>query len=488
MPPTVNLTEETISRVAPDNQVLSAGRGLGRDRNSFLKPGVSADGTWLLGEVKGSGKEPYEVSVDLAVASAPVGRCTCPSRKFPCKHAVGLMFFYLFNPSSFKRREPPDDLLARREKQVVRAQKKAEAADKPETAPKPRKVNQAALAKKITAQRQGLDLLEKLLIDLVAGGQWFEKSRLTRLERQSRQMSDSYLPGALIMLRRLMLLGDEDDISEEERLSRAGDLVAQLWATVQKGRNYLDGKLAGDESQGEADAVIEEVLGKAWQLTELKDRGYTRQNLRLFELAHERWDDEARQEQVQMSHFVDLGDGAIHRAVTYMPLRLGRSSGNRPEQAGYAQPLSVSEAAVYPGFINRRVRWDLAAEKLLPPTPSPLSKVYGLATPAFEGPLAAFRQQLKNHLAPREAVFLLRCKSIGRAGDSVVIEDAKGTRLEAADRRSDYSNVANLVRAAGELRKEPALLARFFVRPVANSIVAQPLALVTGQKHLRLGL
>ena len=62
-------------------------------------------------------------------------------------------------------------------------------------------------------------------------------------------------------------------------------------------------------------------------------------------------------------------------------------------------------------------------------------------------------------------------------------------RVEAADKRKDYSNSANLVRAMGMLgRDKPAVLVRLFVQPMTNAIVAQPLAALTAKHHLRLGL
>jgi hypothetical protein len=312
--PAHQLTEETVHRVAPDVQVLQSGRDLLR-KKKFMKFGVSADGTWLMAQCQGSGKEPYETSCDLADAAAPVGRCTCPSRKFPCKHALGLMLAYLAAPDTFSQREPAADLVAKRQKQSQRKEKKAEEAKAP------RKVNVAALAKKTAAQKEGLDLLEKLVLDLVAAGQWHEASRLDQLERQAKQLSDAYLPGAMIELRRLVLVGRDADLPEAERLTRGAGIIARLWATVQKGRNFLDGKLAGDESQAEADAVLEEVLGHAWQLAELRDKGFVRQNLRLFELAHERANDDGRQERVEVSFLLDLKEGCIYRAITYRPLK-----------------------------------------------------------------------------------------------------------------------------------------------------------------------
>ena len=476
------LTDDTLQRVAPDAGSLQNGRDLVR-KKAFSDLGVSADGTWLLGKCKGSGKEPYSVSVDLANDSAPVGRCTCPSRKFPCKHALGLMVVYLTGPGQFGKAEPPEELQAKREKQVSRAEKKAAATE----APAPRKVNKAALAKKAKAQRDGLDLLEKLLTDLVAGGQWFEQSRLDRLDRQAKQMADAYLPGAMFVLRRLVLLGREDGLPDEERTARAADLIGHLWATVQKGRDYLDNKLAADENQAEADAVMEEVLGTVWQLADLKEKGYARQNLNLLELAFERYDDQAREQRVETSHLLDLGDGSVHAAITYRPFK---GMQNIPEQPSWMQPITVAEAGVYPGFINRRIRWEKGAEVVQPAAEKNLHLKWAheLAIPEFEEVLGEFRKQLKHALAPREAVVWVRCRTVGKVGERVVVEDAKGARIEAVDRKKDYSNVANLVRAAGELRKQPALLARLYVRPLPNTIVAEPLALLSPEKHLRLGL
>src|SRR5216683_6954481 len=124
-----SLSEETAQRMAPDDQVLTDGRGLIR-KNSMSNLGVSADGTWILGECKGSAKEPYKVSVDLADISNPLARCSCPSRKFPCKHGMALMLLYAQDASRFGSREPDEALLAKREKAVARAEKKAEEGDK----------------------------------------------------------------------------------------------------------------------------------------------------------------------------------------------------------------------------------------------------------------------------------------------------------------------------------------------------------------------
>ncbi|MFI7133827.1 SWIM zinc finger family protein [Nonomuraea sp. NPDC050153] len=48
-------------------------------------------GTVVYGECEGSGAKPYLACVDL---TEPAYRCSCPSRKFPCKHALGLLLLW----------------------------------------------------------------------------------------------------------------------------------------------------------------------------------------------------------------------------------------------------------------------------------------------------------------------------------------------------------------------------------------------------------
>ena len=49
---------------------------------------LGQDESFAWGECQGSGAKPYQVRFDLSDAAS---KCSCPSRKFPCKHALGLM-------------------------------------------------------------------------------------------------------------------------------------------------------------------------------------------------------------------------------------------------------------------------------------------------------------------------------------------------------------------------------------------------------------
>lgn len=483
------LSEETIQRLAPDASAVQAARGLVR-KKSFKNLGISADGTWLLAQCQGSGKDPYEVSVDLVQPSAPVGRCTCPSRKFPCKHSLGLMLAYAADPDSFKEREPSEDLLAKREKKAKRSEK---AADGPK---EPRKVNKSAQLKKAQAQRDGLDLLEKLLLDLVAGGQWYEPSRLNQLERQAKQLRDHYLPGAAVGLKSFAVFGQDEyweegekrnkELEHKQTIEAGARICSYLWSMVQRGRNYLDGKLAGDETQDEADAAIEQVLGHAWQLTELREKGYCRHDLRLLELAYSRLNNFAREERHEISYLLDLKEGNVYRAVTYRPWR---SLKFVPEQPSYSEVLRIKEAAIYPGFGTPRIRWEKNLEETEPVNSGILQTAYSLAAKSFESVVSDFRKGRKNPLANEESVgiYWVQCAAIGLAGEYLVLEDSEGNRLRPVGEAGNLdANYMNLYRAGSMLHK-PAVLIRIDCFD-SNGIYVEALAVLTPEVHLRLGV
>lgn len=74
---------DQIGALAPDAGSLSAARKLA---NRWHGTGSHEHALW--GRCQGSGAKPYQTIVDL---SGPAYKCSCPSRKFPCKHALSLL-------------------------------------------------------------------------------------------------------------------------------------------------------------------------------------------------------------------------------------------------------------------------------------------------------------------------------------------------------------------------------------------------------------
>lgn len=86
---------KTIEALAPDQSSLSAASKLTK-RSNWVRLECQEDLLW--GECQGSGANPYRVVVDVGDQGY---KCTCPSRKFPCKHSLALMWISATAPATF---------------------------------------------------------------------------------------------------------------------------------------------------------------------------------------------------------------------------------------------------------------------------------------------------------------------------------------------------------------------------------------------------
>jgi SWIM zinc finger len=79
---------KAVEQLATDQSSLKAAAGLAKPAK-WSGVGMSRDGALVWGECAGSGANPYRVMADLRDLG---NKCTCPSRKFPCKHVLGLLW------------------------------------------------------------------------------------------------------------------------------------------------------------------------------------------------------------------------------------------------------------------------------------------------------------------------------------------------------------------------------------------------------------
>jgi hypothetical protein len=95
---------KAIEQLATDQASLKAAAGLAKPAK-WSGIGMSRDGALLWGECAGSGANPYRVTADLRDLG---NKCTCPSRKFPCKHVLGLLWLDAEAVLRFPQADTPD--------------------------------------------------------------------------------------------------------------------------------------------------------------------------------------------------------------------------------------------------------------------------------------------------------------------------------------------------------------------------------------------
>jgi len=91
----MTLSEDQILALAPDEASKKAGLGLA-NMSKWVSKGANELAIW--GECQGSGSKPYQAQIDLSNIAF---KCSCPSRKFPCKHGIALFLLYARQTASF---------------------------------------------------------------------------------------------------------------------------------------------------------------------------------------------------------------------------------------------------------------------------------------------------------------------------------------------------------------------------------------------------
>lgn len=163
-------TAEQILALAPDASSAKSGKDLSVPRK-WLTLGATAECAW--GTMQGSGKNPYQTSIDLA---EPAFKCSCPSRKFPCKHSLGLFLVLAQQPGALTETNPPAWTTEWLSKRNEKAEKKAAKAAQPEAPPDPEAQAKAAAAtEKRAASREakvnaGLEEFSTWATDMVRTG------------------------------------------------------------------------------------------------------------------------------------------------------------------------------------------------------------------------------------------------------------------------------------------------------------------------------
>ncbi|MEU9039890.1 SWIM zinc finger family protein [Streptomyces sp. NPDC048352] len=190
----VRWTAEQVLALAPDEASRKAGGRLG-GAGPWSQTGGSASGA-VWGSCKGSGSTPYRTVVDR---TGPAFKCSCPSRKFPCKHALGLLLLWaaegLGEPG-----EAPDwaaEWLAGR---AAKASRPAGPAAGPVDVEAARKRAERR-AGRVSA---GVTELEQRLVDLLRGGiAGQQQAGYAPWEEAAARMVDAQAPGLAARVREL---------------------------------------------------------------------------------------------------------------------------------------------------------------------------------------------------------------------------------------------------------------------------------------------
>lgn len=427
----MEITEQFIIQQAPNAAAVQNGRKLSQ-KGSFSGLSKTADGSLYWGDCAGSGKTPYRVSGDWS-GEAPIFRCSCPSRQFPCKHALGLMFEILAG-KNFVLAEIPEDIAGKRAKIAAKAAKKETEAEAPA---KPKKTSTAARRKKIAKQLEGIDMADKMVSELLnAGVGTLAGSSAGSYDKLAKDLGGFYLTGPQVSFSRLARTVQGMQ-KEPENASFYTDealrILISLRSVLKKSRVFLEQKLEAEQFSSD-DSILFEALGGVWRLEELQAIGSFKKEAKLVELSFDVSVDEAKDELVERGFWIDLETGQIDQTLNLRPLK--RLKYVKADDSCFSL-MELPTLYYYPGEGCRRIRWETGLPRAM--TAEEQQALPKLASAGIAEAAKAVKNLIKNTLLPKYAPVLLPIGRLGRVGEEFVLEDPAGGRIVLRDRAEDGS-------------------------------------------------
>lgn len=184
------MTAEEIEAIAPDNGSWMRGKKLANKTKWEL---LARKESIVWGLCKGSGGKPYQVQADLSEIGY---KCSCPSRKFPCKHTIGLMLLHTNESHAFTEKEADDWVKEWIEKRIKsQSKKKAKEEAKPENEERNQANRAKTVAKRKAAMSAGITEMKDWLSDVVRLGlAELKRQPYTYFEEKGARFHDAKLP------------------------------------------------------------------------------------------------------------------------------------------------------------------------------------------------------------------------------------------------------------------------------------------------------
>jgi SWIM zinc finger len=158
------MTPDIARSLAPDDGTLKRAEALANPRKWIF---IERDDRALWGECSGSGGDPYRAVVDM---NGPAYKCSCPVKRFPCKHALALLLLASENnPTHFGKNPPPQYVTewidARDRRQAAKAIPRTD-----EQIAKSEASKSKNWSERLELMRDGVDDLQNRLLDVLREG------------------------------------------------------------------------------------------------------------------------------------------------------------------------------------------------------------------------------------------------------------------------------------------------------------------------------
>lgn len=463
------ITKEYIEQQAPDLATVKNAVSLCK-KNSFIMQSKTENEDLFFAECKGSGKSIYKVSVDFSVENKPVFRCSCPSRKLPCKHSIGILQD-IFNGTTYEIAEIPQDILVKREKAVKRQEKKLE-----DNVSKPKKVNKSAKLKKMKKQLEGLDIGEKLVNDILEKGISTIDAQATSIYTEIlKEFGNCYLTGLQEYMQELIMHIEVIKIEKKSGIkvsySSVMETLIKFNSLLTKSREYLEHNIKNEIIEDGISEIFEK-LGSKYTLEQLNEFGLKKDNAKLIQIGFYVEDLKSNKEFVDVGYFCDLDNGNVNPCYNYRPYKAMKYIN---EEEIIFDIVKTETLSYYPAKINQRIRFDKYELEEITKEDIVILKNFGNSLGEC---IKLAKNYLKNTLSSEKFPVMISYNEIGiNANNELVLKDKNNEEIIIYENENNkFSNLRNL--PSDNMYKNQVLFGELFYDKNKRNISIIPLSVI----------
>lgn len=306
------------------------------------------------------------------------------------------------------------------------------------------------------------------------------KSACEQYKGLAKQLGDYYLPEPQAIVYEIIEAASElSESPDDTETNRVIALCVRLASSIKKSREYIDRKLESGEVLPE-DNVLYEAMGGIWKLSQLRELGLYRENAALLQLAFTVVNDIPHKAEIDTGYWIDADTGEIFRTENIRPYRAAKYI--KSEDSAFGMYI-IKELFLYPGAMNRRVRWDAA--EAVAAVEKDFAQILSKAEASIASAVKKAKNELKNTLSRPYAAVLIKFDSIEYASDGHGVLKCGDETISLIECK-DFPDTCETLRLIAGSLSGGAAFGGLFYNPTNHSFCFSPFSIVTENDIIRL--
>lgn len=257
--------------------------------------------------------------------------------------------------------------------------------------------------------------------------------------------------------------------------------INYLLSLIERGRKYLEFRI--DEGMDpDLTSQIESHLGYYWKDQDLLGYNLFEDHSEILQLAFVSRKEKEKYLFEDMGYWLDLKKGQILITRRFRPFGAAKYM---KENNSEFDVLQLNRMFIYPGKINRRIRWKGVEKRTV--TQNDISTVLNYAENNYTEMCNAMKESFRDPLAEQSPAALIKLHKVFANGEHLVLQDQFGGMLTVMDATNDKEPTEMLLQSILPAKPEGcALLIRVNHEIKTRLFSVKPLSIITPNRIIRL--